>query len=49
MRKDKLRIIGWGMMFVVIAIVVICFDDIQAMVNEVMVEQAESLVDQLLR
>lgn len=49
MRKDKLRIIGWVMMFVVIAIVVICFDDIQAMVNEVMVEQAESLVDQLLR
>ena len=49
MRKDKLRIIGWVMMFVVIAIVVICFDDIKAMVNEVMVEQAESLVDQLLR
>ena len=49
MRKDKLRIIGWVMMFVVIAIVVICFDDIQAMVNEVMVEQAESLVEQLLR
>ena len=49
MRKDKLRISGWVMMFVVIAIVVICFDAIQAMVNEVMVEQAESLVDQLLR
>ena len=49
MRKDELRLIGWVLMFVVIAVVVICFDDIQAMVNEVMVEQAESLVDQLLR
>ena len=49
MRKDELRLIGWVLMFVVIAAVVICFDDIPAMVNEAMVEQAESLVEQLLR
>lgn len=29
--------------------VVICFDDIKAMVNEAMMEQTQSLVDQLLR
>ena len=49
MRRDSLRTIGFVLVFIVIAVLVICFDDIQAMVNEVMVEQAESLVDQLLR
>ena len=49
MRRDSLRTIGFVLVFIVIAVMVICFDDIQAMVNEAMVEQAESLVDQLLR
>ena len=36
-------------MFVVIAVVIICFDDIQAMINASMTEQTESLMGQLLR
>ena len=37
------------MVFVAMAVLVICFDDIKAMLNEAMMEQADSLVDQLLR
>lgn len=49
MRRENLRTIGMVLLFVVIAAVIICFDDIRAMLNEAMVEQADSLVDQLLR
>lgn len=49
MRRDSLRIIGFVLVFIVIAALVICFDDIKAMVNEAMMEQTQSLVDQLLR
>ena len=51
MRRDSLRTIGFVLLFVVIVVLVlvICFDDIKAMVNEAMMEQADSLVNQLLR
>ena len=49
MRKYSLRTIGFVLVFMVIAALVICFDDIKAMVNEAMMEQTQSLVNQLLR
>lgn len=49
MRRDSLKTIGFVLLFMVIAVLVICFDDIKAMVNEAMMEQTQSLVDQLLR
>ena len=49
MRRDSLRTIGFVLVLIVIAVLVICFDDIKAMVNEAMMEQTQSLVDQLLR
>ncbi len=49
MRRDSLKTIGFVLLSVVIAVLVICFDDIKAMVNEAMMEQTQSLVDQLLR
>lgn len=49
MRRDSLKTIGFVLLFVVIAVLVICLDDIKAMVNEAMMEQTQSLVDQLLR
>ena len=41
MRRDSLKTIGFVLLFVVIAVLVICFDDIKAMVNEVMMEQTQ--------
>lgn len=49
MRKYSLRTIGFVLVFMVIAVLVICFDDIKAMVNEAMMEQTQSPVNQLLR
>ena len=49
MRRDSLKSIGFVLLFVAIAVLVICFDDIKVMVNEAMMEQAQSLVNQLLR
>ena len=49
MRRENLRTIGMVLLFVVIAAVIICFDDIQTMLNEAMIEQADSLMDQLFR
>ena len=49
MSRDSIRTIGFVLEFVALAVLVICFDDIKAMINEVMVEQADSLMDQLLR
>ncbi len=49
MRRESVRTIGFVLVFVALAVLVICFDDIRAMFNEAMVEQADSLVDQLLR
>lgn len=49
MRRENIRTIGVVMVFVALAVLVICFDDIKAMLNEAMMEQADSLVDQLLR
>lgn len=48
MRRDSLKTIGFVLLFVVIAVLFICFDDIKAMINEEMMEQKQSLVDQLL-
>lgn len=49
MSRENIRTIGFVLVFVVLAVLVICFDDIKAMLNEAMVEQADSLMDQPLR
>ena len=49
MRKEYLRTIGFVLVFVVLAVLVICFDDIKTMINAATMEQADSLLDQLLR
>ena len=49
MRRENIRTIGVVMVFVAMAVLVICFDGIKAMINTAMMEQADSLVDQLLR
>ena len=49
MSRDNIKTIGFVLIFVVLAVLVICFDDIKAMLNEAMMEQADSLMDQLLR
>ncbi len=49
MNRDKLRTIGFMVVVIFIAAVVIWFDDIRAMVDEAMMEQTDSLMSQLLR
>ncbi len=49
MSRDNIRTIGFVLVFVALAVLVICFDDIKAMWNEAMMGQADSLMDQLLR
>ena len=49
MRRESIRTIGFVLVFIALAVLVIRFDDIKAMINEAMVEQADSLMDQLLR
>lgn len=49
MRRDSLRTIGLMFVVIAIAVLVICFDNIKAMMNEAMIKQADSLVNQLLR
>lgn len=49
MRRENLRTIGMALLFVVIAAVIICFDDIRAMLNETMMEQTDSMLNQLFR
>lgn len=49
MSRDNIRTIGFVLVFVILVVLVICFDDIKAMLNEAMMEQADSLMDQLLR
>lgn len=49
MRRESIRTIGFVLVLIALAVLVICFDDIKAMFNEAMVEQADSLMDQLIR
>ena len=49
MRNENLRTIGMVLLFVIIAAVIICFDDIQTMLNETMMEQTDSILNQLFR
>ena len=49
MSRDNLRRIGMIMVFVALAMWVVCFDDIKTALNQMMMGQADSLVDQLLR
>lgn len=49
MNKANLRIIGSAALVVVLMALVIFFDDIKAVLNEAMAEQADSLLNQLLR
>lgn len=46
---DEVKRIGFVLMLVIVAALVICFEDIKAMVNGAMMEQTHSLVGQLLR
>lgn len=36
MNRENLKVIGFVMLIVLMAVLVICFDDIKAMVNEAM-------------
>ncbi len=49
MSRDRLRTIGFMVAVILIAAAVIWFDDIRAMMNEAMMERADSLMSQLLR
>ena len=49
MSRDNIKTIGLVMVFVALAVLVIFHDDIKTMLNGAMVEQADSLMDQLLR
>lgn len=49
MSRDSIRTIGFVLLFVALAVLVICFDDIKTMLNEAMMEQADWLMNQLLR
>ena len=49
MSRDNIRTIGFVLVFVILAVLVICFDDIKTMWNEAMMGQVDSLMDQLLR
>jgi hypothetical protein len=49
MSRESLNMIGFMVLIVLMAVLVIFFDDIKAMVNEAMMEQADSLVNQLRR
>lgn len=49
MNREKMRTIGFVAIVIGLALLIIFFDDIRAMVNGFMAEQADSLVDQLLR
>ncbi len=49
MSRENIRTIGYVLVFVALAVLIICFDDVKAMWNEAMMEQADSLMDQLLR
>lgn len=49
MRRENLRTIGMVLLFAAIAAVIICFDDIRAMLNETMMEQTDSMLNQLFR
>lgn len=49
MSREKMRTIGFVALVIGLALLVIFFDDIRAMINGFMVQRADSLVDQLLR
>jgi len=49
MSRDSMRTIGYVLLFAAITVVFIFFDDIRVAVSEMMMEQTDSLVDQLLR
>ena len=49
MRRENLGTIGMVLLFVVIAAVIICFDDIQAMLNETMMEKVAKYVRKLAK
>ena len=49
MNRENIRTIGFVLLFVALVALVICFDDIKTILDEAMMGQADSLVDQLLR
>ncbi len=49
MRKENFKTIMYLLIFVMLAMLVIFFDDLMAMMNEMVMEQTDSLMDQLLR
>jgi hypothetical protein len=49
MRKEKIQFIGLVLVFVVIAVVIIQFDNIVAWLGALMAEQMDSMLEQVLR
>ena len=49
MKKEDLRTIGMIAVFVGLALLIICFDDIRSMVSGMMLERPDHMIDQLLR
>jgi hypothetical protein len=49
MSRDNIRKIGIIVVFVALAVLVVCFDVFKAALSQMMMGQADSLVDQLLR
>ena len=49
MSRECMKTLGYVLLLAAIAVVIIFFDDIRAAVGGLMTEQADSLVDQLLR
>jgi hypothetical protein len=48
-RDDRLRLIGFVVVLLCVAAVVFLYDDIVAWLSKLMVEQMDSMMDQLLR
>lgn len=49
MRKETLKAYGLVLIVAALAVLVICSDDLKAVISGIMMEQADSLMDQRLR
>ncbi len=49
MRRENIRTIGMVLVFAVMAVVIIFYDEISALVGNMMMGQTDSMLDQLLR
>lgn len=49
MKKETLRAFGFVLIVAALAVLVVCFNDIKAVISGIMMGQADFLMDQLLR